>query len=83
MMPPAMTQHADGISCCFHHGRVSFTSYAMFSAPINEPKMFEPEYAVSTAPMETNPARCGRGDDVAEHAPQQRSVALASSRRAG
>jgi len=43
------------MSCCLIHGRVSCTSYAVFSAPIKVPKMFDPDHAASTRPTDINP----------------------------
>src|SRR5690242_2236462 len=43
----------------FQYGRVSFTPYAVFSAPISPLKRFEPDQRVRIAPIEMSPGALG------------------------
>src|SRR3954468_10966639 len=53
MPQPSSTARAR--SLFFHHGRSSFTSYAVLSASSNVVKILEPDHAASTAPIEISP----------------------------
>jgi hypothetical protein len=54
--PPATSSALMRRTCFFHQGRVSFTSYAMFSASISAPKMFDPDHPASSTPIDMIPA---------------------------
>ena len=60
------------ISFFRHHGRVSSTSYAVFSASINALNTFDPAHIASNAPTDMRPGAFFGVHDVRDHTADQR-----------